>query len=85
MQVQLLFVFGAETGQHAVENVVVSLVRALSHDSGLLQQVLLDFRPFDHTVVAEVDVDVLAETGRVVVSDRFGISEGCRNTSPYED
>jgi len=80
LQVQLLFVFGAESSQHAVENVVVPLVGALRNDSRLFQQILLDFCSFDHTIFAEVDVDVFAETRGIVVSDRFRISKGYKNT-----
>ena len=64
-----------EPRQHAVEDVVVPLLRALPHQPGLLQQVLLDPRALYRAVRVEEDVDVLAKAGRVVVPHCLGISK----------
>ena len=64
-----------EPCQHAVEDVVVPLLRALAHKAGLLQQVLLDPRSLYHAVCVEEDVDVLAKSGRVVVPHCLSISK----------
>lgn len=62
-------------GQHAVEDVIVSLARVLRHDAGFLQEVLLDIRALDRALLVEADVDVLAEARRVVVAVRLGVAE----------
>lgn len=79
-ELELLLLLPRETGQHAIENMIVPLVRALGHDSRLLQEVLLDLGAFYHALIVEVDVDVFAETGRVVVSHGFRVAEGCDKT-----
>lgn len=48
----------------------------LPADPGLLQEKLLDACTLDHPAGVKVDVDVLPEAARVVVSDRLGVSEG---------
>ena len=76
LQVEFLLVVFGHAGQHAVEDVVVPLARILRHDSRFLQQVLLDIGTFDGAVFVETDVDVLAETWRVIIPHSFGISKG---------
>lgn len=73
-----LLIFG-QAGEHAVENVVVPLPRILSHDPGLLQEVLLDVGSFNDAGPVETNVDVLAEPGGVVIPDRLGVPERCKS------
>jgi hypothetical protein len=47
----------------------------LSDDTGLLEQILLNERTLDHTVLVEVHINVLSEARRVVVTDGLGVSE----------
>ena len=58
-----------------IQHGLVPFVRILRHDARLLQQVLLDLGALDDTRTVEVDVDVLAEPGRVIVADRFRVTE----------
>ncbi len=44
-------------------------------DPGLLQQVLLHFGAFDHSVLVEMDVDVFAEPRRIVIPDCLRVAE----------
>ncbi len=74
-QIEFLLVFFGHAGQHAIKDVIVPLGRILGHNARFLQQVLLDIGSFDRAVFVEADVDVLAETRRVVISHRFGVSE----------
>lgn len=46
-------------------------------DARLLQQILLHPSPFNHSVVAEEDLQVFAEAAGVVVADGFSVSERC--------
>jgi hypothetical protein len=64
-------------GQHAVKDVVVALIVGLVDDARFFEQVLLDASALDDAPVVEVNVDVLAEAARVVVTDGLGVSEGC--------
>lgn len=48
----------------------------LSTHAGLLQQVLLYLGSFNGPPLVEVDIDVLPEAARVVVTDGLGVSEG---------
>ena len=75
LEVQLGLVLLRKSRQHAVEDVVVPLVGVLVHDPGFLQKVLLDLGAFDGSGFVEVDVDVLPEPRRVVVANRFRVSE----------
>ena len=74
-QIELGLVFCRQSGQHAVEDVVVPLVAVLVNDSGLLQQVLLDLRALYRSGFVEEDVDVLPEARRVVVANGLGVAE----------
>ena len=82
---QLLLVLLGQPLQHAVEDVVVPLVGVLVHDPRLLQQVLVHLRTLDHTVLVEVDVDVLSEPGGVVVTDSFGVTERLKDGVRLQD
>ncbi len=57
---------------------VISFVPRLRNDSRFLQQILLDFGALDDALVIEVDVDVLSESGRIIVSNRFRVTESCK-------
>ena len=50
----------------------------LSNDPRLLQQVLINLGTLNGTFLVKVNVNVFAETTRVVVSDCFGIAECCQ-------
>ena len=76
LELELGLVLLGEACEHAVEDVVVSLLGHLVDDAGLLEEVLLDLRALDDAVLVEDDVDVLAEAGGVVVADRLGVAEG---------
>ena len=56
---------------------IVPLIGVLVHDSGFFQKVLLDLGTFNRSGLVEEDVDVFAEAGRVVVTNGFGVAEGC--------
>ena len=62
------------TGQHFVEDVVVSLVRRVRNDPGLLQEVLRHLGTRDDAAI-EHDFEVLAEPGGVVVAKGLGVAE----------
>lgn len=62
-QLQFLFFLLGQTGQNAVENVVVPLVGALIHDPRLLQQVLLNLGSLDNSLTIEMNVYVLPKSG----------------------
>ncbi len=62
------------TGQHFVEDVVVSLVRRVRNDPGLLQEVLRHLGTRDDATI-EHDLEVLAEPGGVVVAKGLGVPE----------
>lgn len=55
---------------------IVPLVRALGYDSRLLQEILLDLGPFYHALLVEVNIDVFAETGGIVIPYGFCVAEG---------
>ena len=78
LELQLGLVLLGESGQHAVEDVVVPLLRHLIDDPGLFEQVLLDLCALDDAILVEDDVDVLAEPGGVVVANGLGISKSCK-------
>lgn len=84
-QLQLLLVLATHAGQHAVEDVIVALVHGLVHDARLFEQVLLNLGALDDAVLVEVNVDVLAEATRVIVSDRLGIAERLQNRIRLEN
>lgn len=75
LQVEFLLVFFGHAGQHAIKDVVVPLAGILGDNARFFQQVLLDIGSFDCAVFVEANVDVLAETRRVVIPHGFGISE----------
>jgi len=62
------------TGTQLVENVIVALVGRLEHNSRLLQQIGAHMRTDDAVGGVEIDLDVLAEPGTVIVPDRLGVS-----------
>uniref|UniRef100_A0A2M4B0Z9 Putative secreted protein n=1 Tax=Anopheles triannulatus TaxID=58253 RepID=A0A2M4B0Z9_9DIPT len=84
-QVEPTFLFRRKARQQAVEDVIVAFVRVLRHDAGLFQQVLLNLGTLDDATTVEVDVDVLAEAGRVVVAHRFRITERFQDRVRLED
>ena len=49
----------------------------LAHNTRFLQEVLLYAGTLNHTLLIEVNVDVLAKTARVVIADCLGIAKGC--------
>ena len=75
LQLQLGAIVSRQSCQHAVEDVVVSLIMGLVHDARFLQQVLLDFGPLYHPLLVEVDVNVLAKPTGVVIPDCLGIAK----------
>ena len=72
------------TCEHLVEDVVVSLIRCVTHNPGLLQEVLSDVGPGDDAAV-ELDLNVLAEPGRVVVAQGLGVSEALQDRGSLKD
>ena len=68
-QFQRLFLLSVETRQQAVEDVIIALFVGLRDQARFLQQILLDASAFDGPLTVEVDVDVFAETGRVVIAN----------------
>lgn len=58
---------------------IISLLGILRNNSRFFQQVLLDLGTLDHATVVKVDVNVLAEPGRVVITDGFGVTERFQN------
>lgn len=74
-QLELLSFFPRHSSQHAIEDVVVPLISSLGHNTRLLQKVLLNGGTLNHSILGEVDVDVLAEARRVVIPNGFGISK----------
>ena len=76
LEVKLRLLFLGHPGQHAVKDVIVPLVFGLAHKPALLKQILLDPGSLDRAGRREMDVNVLAETRTVVVSDCFRISKG---------
>lgn len=79
LQVELVALLRRQAGQHAVEDVVVTLVTSLADDACLLQQVLIDLGALYCTLLVEMNVDVLAETARVVVSDGLRVPESLKS------
>ena len=74
-QPELAALLACQTGEHAVEDVIVALLLGLRDEARLLEQVLLDLGALDDALLVEVDVDVLAEAARVVVAYRLGVAE----------
>ena len=75
-EVEFLFVLLREAGKHAVEDVVVPLLRVLVHNPRLLQQVLIHFSSLDGSILVEENVDVFPEARRVVVPHSFCVAKG---------
>ena len=59
---ELVLVFLGEPLQHAVEYVIVPLVRVLMDNPRFLQQILVYLGSLDDPVVVEVDVNVLSKS-----------------------
>ena len=57
------------TSNHLVEDVVVSLIAGLEHDSRQLQQVVLDDAATDLETVVEANLDELSKARAVVIAD----------------
>ena len=76
LEVEFVLLIFTDSGQHAVKDVIVSLARILSDNSRLFQQILFDVGPFDDAVLVKANVDVLAETRRVVITHRLSVAEG---------
>ncbi|KAJ8877047.1 hypothetical protein PR048_021499 [Dryococelus australis] len=51
---QTLLLFLRQTSQHTVEHVVVSFIAVLGHNTGFLEQILLNLCPFNHSLMAEI-------------------------------
>ena len=68
-----------QTSQYTVEDVVITLISTLGHNSRLLQQVLFNLSTFYYTVMIEMNVYIFAKPGWIVISDGLGISKcyGC--------
>ena len=62
-----------------IKDVVVTLIFGLLDHPGLFQQVGFDFCPADSSFSVVMDADPLAESGGVVVSDSFCITECLEN------
>ena len=62
LQVELVLVLLGETLQHAVEDVIVSLVWILMNNPRLLQQILIYLGSLNDSTLVEVDVDVFSES-----------------------
>lgn len=54
---------------------IIPLVQALGYNPRLFQEILFYLGSFYYALLVEMNVDVLAETGGVVVSDGFRIAE----------
>ena len=76
LEVEFVLVFLGEPCQHAVEDVVVSLLWVLVDYPGLLQQVLVHLGAFYCPVLVEEDVDVFSKPRRVVIPHSFCIAKG---------
>ena len=76
-ELELFLLLVAHPCQHTIEDVVVPLLLHLVNQARFLQQILLDLRPLDAAALVEVDVDVFAETGGVVVSEGLCVSKSC--------
>ena len=57
----------------------------LSNDPRLLQQILIDLGALNGTFLVKVNVNVFAESTRVVISDCFGIAECCQQTTVWRN
>lgn len=64
---------------------IVSLARILSNNSRLFQQILFDVGSFDDAILVEANVDVLAETRRVVITHRLSVAEGWKRTTGIKE
>ena len=73
------------TGQQLVEDVEVALALELVRDTRLLQQVVDGRRTTDAVVLVKVHRDQLAETRRVVVTQRLGVTERLENRVREQD
>lgn len=75
LQIEFLFIIFRHAGQHAIKYVVIPLGRVLCHDTRFLQQILLDISAFNCAMFVETNVDVFAETRRIIIPHSFGISK----------
>ena len=64
------------TRQEAVENVVVAFISGLMDNARALQQKVANARAENGARSIKLDLDKLAETGRVVVTDSLGVTKG---------
>ena len=78
--VQFRFLISRHSGQHTVENMVISFIMSLMHDTRLLKQVLLNLGSFDYSPLVEVDIYVFAKSTGVVISDGLGIAKCWKKT-----
>lgn len=60
---------------HLIETVEISFTALLVYDSGFLQKVFVDVAADRVAFKVEMNVHVLAETGRIVVAVRLGVAE----------
>lgn len=84
-QLQLLLLVFGQTGQKTVKNMVIPLVRILRDDPTFLQQILFYLRPLDDPRTVEMYIDVLPESGTVIVAYGLRITECLQNRIGFED
>ena len=68
-QLQALLLLRIEAREKTVENVIVPLLTGLRDEARLLEEILLDASALDGPLGVEVNVDVFAETRRVVIAN----------------
>lgn len=57
---------------------VVPLIRSLGNNTRLFQKVLFNGGALNHSILGEVDVNIFAKTGGVVIPDGLGVSKCCK-------
>jgi len=73
------------TEDELIEEVEVTLTRLLTNHTTLLKQVVSDTPTDWITLSIEVNLEVLAETGRVVITDSLGITESLQKRVRVKD
>mmetsp|Transcript_9724 Transcript_9724/g.24306 ORF Transcript_9724/g.24306 Transcript_9724/m.24306 type:complete len:269 (-) Transcript_9724:94-900(-) len=64
---------------HAVEDVKITLSFSLETQTRLLQQIMLDLGATNVELLIKLDLDVLAKTRRVMITDGSGIAHGLQH------
>ena len=72
---KLFFVVLGESSEHAVKDVVISLVFILSYNSGFLQKILVNSCSLNTPLFVKIDFNELSESAGIVISDSLGISK----------